>query len=338
MTEDAMQNEPQSAQDATPQPEAFAPVDGANVMPEAVAEAADATPAPKAVLEAEKAADAEPITETSAVVDVTEAPSTTATDTPAEFELRLPNYEGPLDILLRLIEEQELEITAVSLALVADQFIAHLAKIERRDPQTISHFLVVAAKLILIKSRALLPQVAVATEEEEETDDLVSQLKAYQLFKRAAKILKAREADGLRSFNVQPPPIPRPQSKLLPLDNVTLEMLARAMQRVVDRLLPPPPVDDVMSRLPFTVNDCMDRIAGAVKQQPKVTFTEMLDGVNTRVEVVITLLALLELLKRYQVRCYQDALFGEIIIEYMPDDERPKFDGPVETAEVEFVV
>lgn len=322
MTEDAMQQEPNAMQPADlTQPGTVVPVDGALVPPEAVAEA-ESMAVDGAIIQP-------------GAPTATEGPSA---DMDAAFELRLPNYEGPLDVLLRLIEEQELEITAVSLALVADQFITHLATLERRDPQIISHFLVVAAKLILIKSRALLPQVAVAEEEQEETDDLVSQLRAYQLFKRAAKILKERESKGLRAFNVQPPPIPRPQSKTLPLDNITLEMLARAMQRVVDRLLPPPPVDDVMSRLPFTVNDCMDRIAGAVKSYPKVTFTEMLEGINTRVEVVITLLALLELLKRYQVRCYQDVMFGEIIIEHMPEDERPQFDGQSDSAEVEFVV
>jgi segregation and condensation protein A len=251
------------------------------------------------------------------------------------FELRLPNYEGPLDVLLRLIEEQELEITAVSLATVADQFISYLSNMPNRDPQTIANFLSVAAKLILIKSRALLPTATVPQEEQEETDDLVSQLRAYQLFKRAARILKEREHSNLRAFSVQPPHIPRPQSKTLPLDNVTLEMLARAMQRVVDRLMPPPPVDDVMSRLSFTVNDCMDRIQTSVKRG-KVTFTELLDGVNTRVEVVITLLALLELLKRYTVRAYQDTAFGEIIIEPFPEDERPEMETP-DAGEIEFV-
>ena len=256
------------------------------------------------------------------------------------FKINLPNYEGPLDVLLRLIEEQQLEITTVSLAQVADQFIKHIAAMsaERRDPQTISNFLVIAAKLILIKSRALLPQIVVPEELVEETDDLVGQLRAYQLFKRASKILKEREALGLRAFNVQPPPIPRPQSKTLPLDNVTMDMLTRAMQRVVDRLLPPPPVDDVMSRLPFTVNDCMDRITTAVKKYPKVTFTELLDGVTTRVEVVITLLAMLELLKRYQIRCCQEELFGEIVIEYMQEFERPQMDSALDADEVEFVV
>lgn len=251
----------------------------------------------------------------------------------SKFSLRLPNYEGSLDVLLRLIEEQQLEITAVSLATVADQFIAYMAAIAQRDPQTIANFLAIAAKLILIKSRALLPQAVIPAEDQEETDDLVSQLRAYQLYKRAAHILKEREAQGLRAFNVQSPPISRPQSKALPLDNVTLEMLARAMQRVIDRLLPLPVADEVVSRLSFTVNDCMDKIETAVRHYPKVTFTEMLEGVNTRVEVVITLLALLELLKRYRVRCSQDALFGEIYIEPFPEDERPQVDA---ADEVEF--
>jgi segregation and condensation protein A len=253
----------------------------------------------------------------------------------SSFELRLPNYEGPLDVLLRMVEERHLEITAVSLAAVANQFITYMAGVSQRDPQTIANFLSVAARLILIKSRALLPQATAPVEEQEETDDLVGQLRAYQLYKRAAKILREREQQGLRAFNVQPPPIPRMKSKMLPLDNVTLEMLARSMQRVVDRWLPLPMADEMVSRLSFTVNDCMEKIQNAVKRYPKVTFTEMLDGVNTRVEVVITLMALLELLKRYAIRCYQDALFGEIIIEPFPEDERPQVEG--QSAEVEFV-
>jgi len=256
------------------------------------------------------------------------------------FAIRLPVYEGPLDVLLRLIEERRLEITAVSLAAVADQFIAYMAGMSRRDPQTIAHFLSLAARLLVIKSRALLPQVAATPEEQEETDDLVHQLRAYQLYKHAARILKAREQRGLRAYGVQPPPLPHAQSRKLPLDNVSLEALANAMQRVVNRWLPPPAADEVISRLTFTVNDCMERIQSAVKLRGRVTFTEMLAGVNTRVEVVVTLLALLELLKRYAVRCHQQALFGEIIIEHFPEQERPAPDerpsDPEERAEMEF--
>lgn len=257
-------------------------------------------------------------------------------DPNAQFSIQLPNYEGPLDVLLRLIEERQLQITEVSLAAVAAQFITYMAHMPRRDPQTIANFLAVAARLILIKSRALLPQVTLSPEEREETDDLVSQLRAYQLYKHAARVLKAREQRGLRAYPVRPPPIPRPQTTKLPLDNVTLEALARAMQRIVDRWLPPPPADEMISRLTFTVNDCMDKIQSALRQRPRVTFTEMLEGVHTRVEVVVTLLALLELLKRYAVRCYQETLFGEIIIEPFPEEERPVIEGPPAEAGAEF--
>jgi segregation and condensation protein A len=256
----------------------------------------------------------------SAQSPISNLPSALADD----FTLRLPNYEGPLDVLLRLIEERHLEITAVSLAEVADQFIAYLAALAGRDPNTISNFLAVAARLILLKSRALLPQAVMEAEaEEDDADDLVAQLKAYQLYKRTARWLRARQDSGLRSFAAAPPPVERPRSRQLPLDNVTLETLARAMQRVVDRWTPPPLADDVVSRLPFTVNDCIARIETAAAARARITFREVLIGVDLRVEIIVSLLALLELLKRSVVRAYQDSLFGEIIIEHVPPEERP---------------
>lgn len=242
----------------------------------------------------------------------------------AEFEVQLPMYEGPLDVLLRLIEERRLEITRVSLAMVADQFIAYLATMPQRDPKAIAHFLSVAARLLLIKSRALLPQVTPALEEDEDADAeaLAAQLREYQRYKQVAAMLRAREQQGLRSYPVHPPPLPRPQRRL-PLDNVTLEALAAAMQRVVNRWLPPPEVERMVSRLTFTVHDCIARIRSAVQARRRVSFSEVIAGMRARVEVVVSLLALLELLKRYEVRCYQERLFGEIVIEHFPEEERP---------------
>jgi segregation and condensation protein A len=248
-----------------------------------------------------------------------------------DFTLRLPNYEGPLDVLLRLIEERQMEITAVSIASVADQFLHFMANMPSRDPRTLSNFVSVAARLILLKSRALLPALNDASdagEEGQEGDDLVQQLRAYQLYKRTARWLSSREASNLRSYQTQPPPIDRPRSQRLPLDNVTLEILARAMQRVVDRWMPPPPVDKVMSRLPFTVNDCIERIETAVQDTPRITFTEILSGVNLRVEIIISLLAVLELLKRNVIVAWQETLFGEIVIEKAPPLSPEELDSP----------
>jgi len=250
---------------------------------------------------------------------------------PDGFTLRLPNYEGPLDVLLRLIEERHLDITAVSLARVADQFIAYMAVMPRRDPTTISHFLSIAARLIVIKSRALLPQLSATPDEEQgDADDLVAQLRAYQVYKRLGRWLREREKAGLRAWPVSPPPVARPRSRQLPLDNVTLETLARVMQRVIDRWKLPPLADEVVAPLPFTVNDCIARIESAIAVRPRVTFSELLSGVHLRSEVIVTLLALLELLKRYAVRAWQDALFGEIVIEPLPPEERPLEERPLE--------
>jgi segregation and condensation protein A len=263
-------------------------------------------------------------------------------ETGPQFVTQLNVYEGPLDVLLRLIEERELEITKVSLTMVTSQFIAHIKQMDRRQPQQISNFLQIAAKLILLKSRALFPTITVEQEVEDETDDLVAALKAYQLYKRAAKILQGREHMNWRSFRIQPPQIARPKSTALPLDNVTIDMLSRAMQRVIDRWLPPPVVDTGMTRLPFTVNDCMTRIRKRVRENERVMFTDMLVGVNTRVEVVITLLALLELLKRFAVRAYQDHAFGDIWFEHFPEAERPwaemGLEPPKDDDTVEFAV
>jgi segregation and condensation protein A len=247
-----------------------------------------------------------------------------ATQNGDDFTLRLPNYEGPLDVLLHLIEERQLVITAVSVASVADQFLEYMSGMPSRDPKMLSNFVAVAARLIVLKSRALLPQLSVpgeSAEEDQAGDDLVAQLRAYQLYKRTARWLHAREVDGVRSFPVHPPPIERPRSRQLPLDNVTMQMLARAMQRVVDRWLPPPPVDEVVSRLPFTVNDCIARIETAVASRKRITFIEVLAGVNLRVEIIVSLLALLELLKRDAVVAWQEQAFGEIFIEQAPANQ-----------------
>jgi segregation and condensation protein A len=253
-----------------------------------------------------------------------------------DFTLRLPNYAGPLDVLLRLIEERQMEITAVSIATVADQFLHYMANMPSRDPRTLSNFVSVAARLILLKSRALLPQLSNANndgDDAQDEDDLVQQLRAYQLYKRTARWLGSREAANLRSYSIQPPTVERPRSSQLPLDNVTLELLSRAMQRVVDRWLPPPAVEKVMSRLPFTVNDCITRIETAVADTPRIMFTDILSGVNLRVEIIISLLAVLELLKRNVIVAWQEQLFGDIVIEKAPPLGPEVLDAPATSAD-----
>ncbi|MGD2144818.1 MAG: segregation/condensation protein A, partial [Anaerolineae bacterium] len=112
------------------------------------------------------------------------------------YQIQLPTFEGPLDLLLRLIEREELDVTSVALAQVTDQYLERLAELERRQPRDLADFLVVAAKLVLIKSAALLPRPSRPDAPEDAEDvgqDLVHRLRLYKRFKEIAGLLHARE-------------------------------------------------------------------------------------------------------------------------------------------------
>src|SRR5919204_200534 len=137
---------------------------------------------------------------------------------PLQTTLELPAFQGPLDLLLTLIERRRLAITDVSLAAVADQYLQAVRSLPERDPDLLGEFLVIAARLLLLKSRALLPQ-ADEPDEEESPDDLAERLEEYRRFKEAALALAARFESGEQAFPHPPPPdLQDYQPELDPLD------------------------------------------------------------------------------------------------------------------------
>ena len=129
---------------------------------------------------------------------------------PGAYQISLPVFSGPLDLLLHLIERQEFDITTISLVKVTEQYLAQIEQLKENRLENLIDFLVVAARLVQIKSRALLPQAPLYPGDEEEEDPaeaLVRQLKAYKRFKQAAMWLQQREEAGLRTYlRVAPPP------------------------------------------------------------------------------------------------------------------------------------
>jgi len=229
------------------------------------------------------------------------------------YQIRLPVFEGPLDLLLHLIEREELDITTVALAQVTDQYLAHLAELERRQVKELADFLVVAAKLLLIKSLVLLPRPpALTPEAEDAADDLVRQLQVYKRFKEIAALLQEREKQGVHGY-VRIAPLPRPEPQL-DLGDVTLHDLLAAVQEALDAM-PTPPVGEVVAPITVTIAEQITRIEKRLTQRRQVRFREILSDATTRIEVIVTLLALLELMKQDRVRVWQERLFGEIIIE-----------------------
>ncbi|MBN1317398.1 MAG: segregation/condensation protein A, partial [Anaerolineales bacterium] len=241
----------------------------------------------------------------------------------SKYRVNLPVFEGPLDLLLSLIEREELDITRISLAQVADQYLVYLEQVEETRPDQLADFLVIAAKLVLLKSEALLPKPSrpAAEIEQDIGDELVEQLRLYKQFKAAAQNLQARTDMGLRTFiRLAPPPKVNPQPDLT---GITLSDLIRAIQEALKLKPDDPPVDDVVSRRKITVREQMDLIRHRLQSKKRLVFQEMLVQATSRVEIAVTLLAVLELVKRRTIVVYQERLFGDIVIESKPKEEKP---------------
>lgn len=244
------------------------------------------------------------------------------------YRIQLPVFEGPLDLLLRLIEREELDVTTVALARVTDQYLEHLADLEQRQAKDLADFLVVAAKLVLIKSLALLPSPPQPTVEEDAQgvgDDLVQRLRIYKRFKEIAGLLHAREESGFHTYiRLVPSPRRAPDPDLGDVSLQDLLLLAQEALDVASDL----PMDEVVARVTVTIEDQIDHIERELTRRPQLAFRSLLSRSAHRIEVLVTLLAVLELIKQDRVTVRQDVLFGEILIQKPAQSLRPPHDAP----------
>ena len=238
-------------------------------------------------------------------------------------------YQGPLDLLLDLIEHAELNITAVSLAAVTEQYLNYLHHLEETHADEISAFLVIAAKLVQIKSEALLPRPPAREPGEEDIGvSLVEQLKLYKRFKEIANLLGERVAQNLRTYLRLAPP-PKIEGKL-DLSNITLADLIDAAEEVYSKDVEKQSLGTVISAPKITIREKIELISKRLGAAEHAHFRELLGENPTRIEIVVTFLALLELVKRYRVSARQEGLFTDIEIERMADW------NPDEEIEIEF--
>jgi segregation and condensation protein A len=230
-----------------------------------------------------------------------------------KYNVQTPVYEGPLDLLLDLIERAELDITSVSLAMVTDQYLAFINGMEELNADEISAFLVIAAKLLQIKSEALLPRPPAREPGEEEVgSSLVDQLKLYKRFKEIGGWLHARQEANLRAYlRIAPPPKAEPK---LDLSNLTLEKLVRAAETAFAREQAKEPLGSIIAPPRVTIREKIDLIAKILRDAQRSTFQALVADNASRLEVVVTFLAMLELVKRYRIDAHQEGLFSDIQI------------------------
>jgi segregation and condensation protein A len=234
------------------------------------------------------------------------------------YTVQLPDFEGPLDLLLQLIERDKLDISAVSLAQVADQFLSTVRQMEQLEAADLANFLVIAVKLVWIKSRLLLPQPRPPSDDDEAEDPaetLAQQLREYKRFKEAAASLRAIEEAGLRTYLRAAPP-PEIEQRLQPDGGLLSELLAAARTAFAalaasDSEIP----QGMVAPFTLTIQDQIVHIREVTQNKRRVTFRGLLSQARHRLEIIVTLLAVLELIKRQHIYVQQDSAFGEIFIE-----------------------
>jgi segregation and condensation protein A len=251
------------------------------------------------------------------------------------FPVDLPVYQGPLDLLLQLIEREELDITKVALAQVTDQYLAHVRQLEQQNLQDIADFLIIAARLILIKSEALLPRPPErAPGEEDPADELARQLILYKKYKELSDILRHREEAGLRTFlRTAAPPKAEPK---LDLSNLNPDDLRKAITRALSLMPDAPSVSSVVVPPKITIRDKIRRVQVILRTAGRARFFELLREAQSRVEIMVTFLAILELVKQRRVVAAQERLFGDIVVEPVGDwinDDSIQIYSEMETAD-----
>jgi segregation and condensation protein A len=231
----------------------------------------------------------------------------------SSYQVALGSFEGPLDLLLQLIEKDRLSITEVSLASVADQYLTYMKRGEETPLEDLASFLSVAAKLILIKSRALLPVLQFTETEEEAIHDLQLQLELYSLFKGGAEVLGAKMAEA-KAFIVREKYLGLVDLYYPPKD-VTVETLEASMEEFLGGTEKEVILEEQTMRRIISLEKRIREVQDIIAERGTLAFREMISQGYEKEEVIVSFLALLELMKQNLVFVSQTEIFEEITIQ-----------------------
>ena len=224
------------------------------------------------------------------------------------FEIKLEPFAGPLPLLLELIEQEQLPITEVALAQVAEAYLRHLEANEVSSME-LADFLVVATKLLLLKSQAILPTAA---PEDEDASKLAEQLRLYKLFADAAKHLDERYGATPLFAREKPTMIQRTQ--FAPPEGIDVGALHEYFVQLLKRLEPFFSLKEQSLQRTVSVQERMEEIRSAILVRSQLAFSDVLAGARNRVDVVVSFLALLELVKQRVIHAAQSEAFQDIMI------------------------
>ena len=232
-----------------------------------------------------------------------------------QYRITTDVYQGPLDLLLNLIEKAELDITVLSLAQVTDQFLEYVHQMREERPSEVSAFVVIASRLIQIKSAALLPKMTVSTDglDEDSGEALAEQLRVYRRFRQLADGLGEREDMKLHSLlRIGTPDVG--VEPALDLSGLNASGLAEIASRVFAVKTRSRSLSAVMSRPRLTIREKITLLVRRLRKNARVRFSSLLQS-DSKVEAVVTFLAMLEMIKQNAVQVRQEGIFSDIEIE-----------------------
>ena len=235
------------------------------------------------------------------------------------YKITTDVYEGPLDLLLQLIEQSELDITKLSLAKVTDQYLKHLESLAHQDPIEVSAFLVIAAKLVFIKSSILLPVPKLDIDEYEEDlgDELARQLLEYKKYKQIGQWLFERQENGQRSYlRISQSPIIR---ETLNFSEINIYDFVDIILNTLFQNENTTPMSDVVTISPLTIKQKIDEIKKLFQGAANTSFKNILGNETSKLNIVVTFLALLELIKHFTITASQQDLFDNIHLQRSGD-------------------
>ena len=241
-----------------------------------------------------------------------------------QYKVHLESFEGPLDLLLHLIEKNRIDIYDIPIALLTEQYMAYLAKFKEFNIEIASEFLVIAATLLQIKSKILLPDTKIETEttDEEETDprqELVERLLEYRRYKEISSVLSemAQEA-GQRYFRKSTLPEP----KHLPPTGLDVKLLWQAFQNVLEGQIEHAPLIANVAREQYTIEDKIVSLLAILKKTTAIScFNAVFTPKTSKAELITTFLAMLELIKIKRISVYQTGLFSPIYLKINENDD-----------------
>lgn len=226
------------------------------------------------------------------------------------MKIKLEKFEGPLDLLLKLIEEEEMEIVDVNLAEVAEQYISYLDKIEIKDPEHLADFLVIAVKLLHMKSKVLLPDLDLGGDEDY---NLEEQLKLYKKYYDASKVIEGILGENKYMYS-RPEELKSGKIKYMPAKNLNGNKLKIVFMEILKGLeevakIPKQSMEKVVS-----IKEKIQEIRDLLKDKDLISFKEMLGEASNKTDVIVSFLGMLELVKQRVVVVRQSGIFGEVEI------------------------